>query len=131
MDKKILVVEDDELLREMIEVILQDEEFTTFAAQHGKEAIDILHNQDIDLVLSDISMPVMDGLELGVYCREHFAHIPFVLMSGGSRELQNYDDRKYLDSGKEITAARYVLQKPFDLIEFLKLIDQCFTDTQN
>ncbi len=126
MDKKILVVEDESLLREMICIILNDENFVTYQARHGEEALGILQNSPVDLVLSDISMPKMDGLELGVYCREHFPDIPYVLMSGGSRELQVQDDDKYLDSGKELTAARYVLQKPFELEDFLEIILKCF-----
>jgi CheY-like chemotaxis protein len=128
MGKKILVVEDEPLLREMICIILNDENFDTYQAEHGEEAVEILQNRPVDLVLSDISMPKMDGLDLGVYCKERFPEIPFVLMSGGSRELQVQDNDKYLDSGKELTAARYVLQKPFDLDDFLGIIQTCFPD---
>ena len=125
MDKTVLVVEDEPSLREMISIILQDEGFTTYEAENGERAVALLDEHVVDLVLSDISMPKMDGLELGLYCKEHFPELPFVLMSGGSRELQNIDEEGYLESGKEITQARFVLQKPFDLDAFMKVINEC------
>ncbi len=125
MDKTVLVVEDEPSLREMISIILQDEGFMTYEAENGERAVALLGEHVVDLVLSDISMPKMDGLELGLYCKEHFPELPFVLMSGGSRELQNIDEEGYLESGKEITQARFVLQKPFDLDAFMKVINEC------
>lgn len=122
MDKSILVVEDESALREMIATVLEDETFIPFQAEHGRQAIEILHQRPIDLVVSDITMPVMDGLELGIYCRQKFPHIPFVLMSGGSRELQNHDGDKYLQTAMELTGACCVLYKPFSLGEFIQVI---------
>ena len=68
---------------------------------------------------------MMGGLELGAYCKQHFPGLPFVLMSGGSRELQNHDGDKYLQSGVELSGARCVLHKPFSLSEFLQVIESC------
>lgn len=128
MDKTILVVEDEFSLREMISIILQDEGFATREAENGKQAIALLEQHVFDLILSDVSMPVMDGLELGKHCKAYYPQIPFVLMSGGSRELQSIDEEAYLESGKEITQARFVLQKPFDLDAFMDVINQCLPD---
>jgi len=125
MDKKILVVEDEDALREMIMTVLEDENFSPIEARHGQQAIEILENRVVDLVLSDITMPVMGGLELGAYCKQHFPGVPFVLMSGGSRELQNHDGDKYLQSGVELTGARCILHKPFSLSEFIQVIESC------
>ncbi|MFL5813546.1 MAG: response regulator [Bdellovibrionia bacterium] len=61
---RIMIVEDEPLLRDTLEQLLQFSGFTVFTAGNGKEALDKLAQNDVDLVLSDIKMPVMDGVEL-------------------------------------------------------------------
>jgi YesN/AraC family two-component response regulator len=61
---RIMIVEDEPLLRDTLEQLLQFSGFTVVTAGNGKEALDKLAQHDVDLVLSDIKMPVMDGVEL-------------------------------------------------------------------
>ena len=61
---KILVVEDDIDLNNLIQTVLEGKGHDVFAAQNGTEALDILDVTHIDLIISDIMMPRMDGIRL-------------------------------------------------------------------
>ena len=60
----ILVVEDDKELRDLFCAVLIDNGYTAFPATDGENAFDILDDTYIDLVISDIMMPKMDGIEM-------------------------------------------------------------------
>ena len=60
----ILVAEDDRNLNRMICAKLKQEQYHVFSAYDGQEALDIMEREHIDLVISDVMMPRMDGLEL-------------------------------------------------------------------
>ncbi len=62
--RKILIVDDEEDVRETLESVLAKLEFDPVTAPGGKEALDIIKNSKIDVVLSDLYMPEMDGIEL-------------------------------------------------------------------
>ena len=64
MDKKILVVDDEEIIRESITFILQKEGYQVSGAVNGAEAYDMVMNEPFDLVITDIEMPEMKGIEL-------------------------------------------------------------------
>ena len=63
MKSKILVVDDEEHIRELIRFYLDKEGFSVAEAETGQKALEILENEYIDLAIVDIMMPVMDGLE--------------------------------------------------------------------
>lgn len=81
----ILVVEDNSDMRSYICSILSDY-YKTFEASNGAEALDILHAQDIDFIISDLMMPVMDGFELSQKVKSDFSlsHIPFLMLTAKS-----------------------------------------------
>lgn len=80
--QKILIVEDDAVLRKLFTAYMEDH-FEVIIAASGKEAISKLNNNNIELVLSDISMPEMDGVSLREKLLEHENHrlIPFVFVT--------------------------------------------------
>lgn len=111
--KRILIVEDSTDLRSFLERCLSGP-FETQTAGNGKEALKVLEAQDSDLVISDIMMPEMDGLEL---CRSiknniAFSHIPVILLTAKTTE-------KDIVEGLECGADEYIA-KPFN-IEILQL----------
>lgn len=79
---KILVVEDNTDMRSYIRSIL-DEYYFVVEATNGKEALDILITQNIDFIISDLMMPVMDGMELSKRVKANFniSHIPFLMLT--------------------------------------------------
>ncbi len=62
--EKILIAEDEDLLRNILVRLLTDEGYDTFSSANGQDALEIFENERIDLVLTDIRMPKVDGLEL-------------------------------------------------------------------
>ena len=80
---RVLVVEDEFLIRLLISDALRDAGFDVIEAFNGDEAIDILSTAPVDLVLSDVRMPgTIDGLELLRWVRESLPALPVILTSG-------------------------------------------------
>lgn len=77
---KILLVEDDLDMLNYLRSIL-GEEFTLFTADHGQRALELLAKQPVDLILSDLMMPTMDGLQLLEIVKERFQDLPFILLT--------------------------------------------------
>ncbi|RME47480.1 MAG: sigma-54-dependent Fis family transcriptional regulator [Deltaproteobacteria bacterium] len=79
--KKILVVDDDVSIQRMLRMLLRREDFEVACAGDGREALRKLENETFDLVLSDICMPDMDGLQLLNALRESDITVPIIMMS--------------------------------------------------
>ena len=77
----ILVVEDDEILNKMICIKLKQEAYHVFAAFDGVEALDLLDKEHIDLIISDIMMPNMDGYQLTKELRNAAFTLPILLIT--------------------------------------------------
>jgi PAS domain S-box-containing protein len=82
---RILAVEDNELNRMVLQVILKKCEVVVTIAQNGQEAINLIQDQDFDLVLMDVQMPIVDGLEATKYIREELKlTIPIIGLSANA-----------------------------------------------
>ncbi len=82
MKKRILVVDDESTILQTVEDILEDEGFVPVCAKSGEEALEILDNDVPDLVLLDIWLPGMDGLEVLKRIKDNWPFLPVVMMSG-------------------------------------------------
>ncbi|MGV8815731.1 MAG: sigma-54-dependent transcriptional regulator [Gelidibacter sp.] len=80
--ENILIVDDDVHILELIQRHLQSLNFHTYKAVSVKEAITILQDQSIDLLITDLQMPGVDGLQLVKYVSEHFPEIPKLAVTG-------------------------------------------------
>ena len=78
---RILIVEDDNELRQLFRRVLEKNGYETFEADNGQAALDVLDSQFIDLIVSDIMMPVMDGYELVRSLREAGISIPVLMIT--------------------------------------------------
>ena len=83
-EKVILIVDDEEDILELLSVILHDEGLRVLAASNGVEALGILAEEKIDLVISDVRMPQMNGIELLTELKNKGPHPPVVFISGYS-----------------------------------------------
>lgn len=80
---QILVVDDDQLAGEMITAVLEDQGYQVFQAENALHAIELLGQQSaIELIVSDLNMPLMSGIELFHELREQGLNLPFILLSG-------------------------------------------------
>lgn len=103
---KILVVEDDSDLKEIICDFFSLTNANVLSAANGKEAMVILGKEKIDFVMSDIQMPFMDGLELLKAIRKNDSKIPIVLMATGQSQLTEVEAKKMGAAG--------LINKPFN-----------------
>jgi CheY-like chemotaxis protein len=83
----VLVVEDEPAIREVVADLLQDEGYAVRQASDGLQAIDELEVDDVDLVLSDVRMPRLDGPSLARRLRGRGRAVPVVLMSAVDVEV--------------------------------------------
>lgn len=77
----ILVVEDDEKLNKLYCKVLSRNDYHTFSASDGAEALEVLANEYIDLIVSDIMMPNMDDYELTKKLREAEYNLPILMIT--------------------------------------------------
>ena len=108
---KILVVEDDKNLRKLITTYLRKNEYITYEATNGEEALEVIDTNYIDLIISDIMMEKMDGYELTKSLREANYTIPILLVTAKS----TIEDKK---EGFLLGADDYMV-KPIDIDEMI------------
>lgn len=108
---KILIVDDEKSIRDALSDILMEEGYQTITAQDGEDAWSKLNAEKVDLVLSDIKMPKMDGIELLTKVKSEGFDIPFVMISAHGT----------IDTAVEATkkGAYDFIQKPPDLNRIL------------
>jgi two-component system, chemotaxis family, chemotaxis protein CheY len=110
---RILIVDDDESIRQIVRICLSDEGYEVFEAPHGQAAFDALGDMQPSLILLDLRMPVMDGWE---FARRYHAgpgpHAPIVAFVASLNAEQECAD---LDSAA-------ILTKPFDLDDLLTAV---------
>ena len=82
MSERILIVDDENNIRLTLKTILEEEGYNCLLASSGKEAIDILNTQEIDLVITDIWMENIDGIELIEYMKKHNIEAEIIVISG-------------------------------------------------
>lgn len=110
---RVLVVDDDEGIREFVTWVLADEGYEVLAAAHGQAALDLIPNSPPDLILLDVCMPVMDGLEFAqAYRLLPPPRAPIVILSA-ARNVET------LASDIGATAC---LSKPFDIEALLATV---------
>ena len=113
----ILICDDDEATRSYMCEYLDDENFKTLSATNGAEALELIKANSIDLVISDLKMPVMDGVTLLKNIRTFDSKIPVILISGYS---EKFSLTQIINLNVEGLA-----EKPFDMDELLPKINVC------
>ena len=112
----ILIVEDEKEIAAAIEVYLKNQNYNVFKAYNGIEALEIFERQEIHLILMDIMMPGMDGIQATVKIRES-SNVPVIFLSAKSEDMD-----KIL--GLNIGADDYIT-KPFNPLELLARVNSC------
>ncbi len=114
--KQVLVVDDEQAVREVVALALDYEGYAVVTAPHGKVALAVLRQTRPDVVLLDMRMPVMDGWEFArVYRELPVPHAPIVVMTAA---------REATERCSQIDADR-CLSKPFDLDELYRIVREC------
>lgn len=111
---RILVVDDNEPFRKALARIIASLGHSVVEAGDGQEAVEVLRAAPVDLVMTDVYMPDMDGIEFLLHLQEHHPDIPVVAMSGGGAASKDF----VLEDAQQLGAAA-VLPKPLtaDVVE--------------
>ena len=121
---RILLVDDEREEREGISFLIEKFRYPLeiFQASSGKEALDILEKNKIDILFTDVKMPVMSGLELAKRVREQDKEIKIIIFSA-------YAEFEYAKQAIEMNALRYLL-KPIEIDEFKILMDELISSLE-
>lgn len=124
--KTILIVDDNYENLYLLKIILEQANFIVLEVNNGKEGLESLNKNKIDLIISDILMPVMDGYMFCQACKKnkHFKHIPFIFYTS------TYTEKLDEDFALKLGAARF-LRKPTDSDIIIKLIQEIFIETES
>ncbi len=128
--KKILVIEDDDMVRNLIKKMLEFEGFSVECASNGKEGFEKYAENSADLVITDLIMPEQDGIETIIQLKKIAPDIKIIAISGGGQlGPGKVDARDYLDIAKSF-GAFCILPKPIDRTELISMIKGAFTQQQ-
>ncbi|PKG25382.1 response regulator transcription factor [Niallia nealsonii] len=120
--KRILIAEDEEILRMLIMDTLEDEDYAVDEAQDGEEAIELLQKNKYDLLILDYMMPIVTGLEVIETVRRDMGdHQQKILML--SAKSQSFEQEKALKTG-----ADYFMAKPFSPLALLAKVEEIFNE---
>jgi two-component system response regulator (stage 0 sporulation protein F) len=114
MASVILVVDDRPGIRRLLQEVLQDAEYRVITAAGGREALDIVEQTHVDLVLLDMKMSGMDGLETLTRMKECASGTVILIMTA-------YEELEVLTEARRRGAAGYI-SKPFDIEELKDII---------
>ena len=112
---KLLLIDDAEDARNSIRRTLECNGFDVLPACHGKEGLQLLADHTVDVILTDVFMPEMEGLETIRHIREAYPNIPIVVMTGSLNDI-------YKEIGIKLGAV-CGLSKPFNTNELLTALD--------
>ncbi len=105
--QSILIVDDDPLILDLLSEVFRRAGFNVFIADNGLDGWHLFEKVGMEIVITDICMPGIDGIELSKRIRNHASHTKIAVMTGGDAEIA----KKLLDDG----TANYLFRKPFDI----------------
>lgn len=116
MAKKILVVDDSAAIRQSVTFVLQQEGYDTVEASDGAEGLEMIKINPVDMVVSDVNMPNMDGITMVSKIRElsAFKFIPIIILTTESQNSK-------MDEGKAAGATGWIV-KPFTSEKLLAVV---------
>ncbi len=113
-DLKILLVDDEVPLLDVVGDMIDYMEHTCRKADGGRVALEILEKEKFDLVVTDLGMPEVGGWEVAQFCRNKYPSMPVILISGWGGQLDGEEALQRVDA---------VLSKPFSMEEFEETIN--------
>ena len=117
--EKILVIDDEELLTKTFSKVLEKKGYDVFIAKKGQDACEMAEEENFDLIITDIRMPGLDGVETilklrEIFLRKKLENIPTIFITGFVDELKEKE-------AKALMPYAYIM-KPFDIQELLSAV---------
>ena len=122
---RILIIEDDQLLRDVLAQSLEIAGHVVTRASNGQEGLDLFRASPTDLVLTDLVMPVQEGIETIMQLRRVRPNLPIIAMSGGVP-----NSKLYLNIAGGVGAQR-VLAKPFTPQKLLEVVSEVLEEAKS
>src|SRR4051794_26739251 len=119
---RILFIDDHLAIRSVLIFLLGRQGHQTVVAENGHSGLDILEAGDVDLLIVDIFMPEMDGLETVRRVRQIKPDIPIIVISGGAQQIGSMPD--YLSMATKLGAIESV-RKPFKPEALVAAVNGC------
>ncbi len=120
--KKILIIDDDPNMNQMIKRLLEENGYEARSEFNGDDGWNRFLDEAFDLIITDIIMPRKEGIELIRAIREKSQTLPIIAISGGGRLIPD----TYLSMAQNM-GADYIFAKPFDHALFLGAVRECLT----
>jgi len=111
----ILVIDDQEPVRSLLRLVLEGAGHKVLEASNGRLGLELYHKRSVDLIITDIFMPEMNGLEMMLELTRSFLHVKVIAMSGGL-------EREGGLSAAKLLGARQTFEKPLDIRELLDAV---------
>lgn len=117
--KKILVIDDEELIIRSLSKLLEKNGYTVFVAKNGGDALVMVEEENFDLIIADIRMPGMNGVEAvhsinEILKKQNIKRAPVIFITG-------YADEKIEKMVEELNPVAYIY-KPFDIAELVEKV---------
>lgn len=121
MSKKILVIDDEELIVKSLSKLLERNGFEVFIIKRGQDAIAIVEEEDVDLIICDMRMPGMNGIDtvkniLDIYSQKQSSNPAVIFITG-------YADKNLEIEAKNLNPVAYIY-KPFDIPALVEKINE-------
>ncbi len=120
---RILIVDDEQHVRQLIEKVLEKEGYEILTACNGEEGLEIFQNNNIDLIISDIKMPKMSGIEFLHKVKEQEPGVGFILITAFATMETAIDAIK--------SGAQDYVTKPFDIKEILNAVKKILCSSEH
>jgi two-component system response regulator (stage 0 sporulation protein F) len=120
----ILIADDDDAVQQIIKILLQRSGHQVTGANDGRKALQLFRESMFDLLIVDIFMPGMDGLETMKLVHEYRPNVPIIVISGHSFSARYGSSPDFLNMATKLGAA-CSLQKPFKSAVLLENIARC------
>mgnify|MGYP001828604565 CR=1 FL=1 len=126
--RKILIIDDEEDIRDALQMVLESAGYEVRIASNGNEAIEIQHREPADVIITDIIMPEKDGVATIKKIRQEFPGIRIIAISGGgdidpvTYKPEAIKTSAYLVAAKE-AGADHTFTKPFERKDLIQAVD--------
>lgn len=114
----ILIVDDEAMMRDLLSKILQREGFSTLSVENGESALEVMRAESIDLIITDIKMPKMDGFQLLKRLKQDYPDVGVIIMTA-------YGDTYTVRDALLLGADEYVT-KPFKSHEVALVVERAY-----
>ena len=111
----IMIIDDEESIRLLLRSVLEAAGYEVTEATNGRQGLDLYRQRPADVVITDILMPELNGLEMLLALTREFMHVKVIAISGAQEEKLILDVAKHL-------GARQTFQKPFSMPQLLDAV---------